>query len=218
MAFRFDSVGGAPLYCRIFLFLCSWCIFRAVNFRLHPSELLDFYREAAGPTLHFEFSKYVYRPRSLVDEREYFTLPAAQARHAFSALVSGLGPEEDLAFHSSLRLSNNTLHIPMLDLAAAAEETNVGAIGQVMHEFGIKEFALYKTGRSAHVYGLGTLSSAELLRFFGRALLLNLPGQAPVVDARWIGHRVMSGYGSLRWSCNGPQYLQAPELLGRYRT
>jgi len=50
----------------------------------------------------------------------------------------------------------------------------------MMHEFKVPEFAVYNTGRSAHVYGLGLLEQSEVLRFFGRALLLNLPDEPPL--------------------------------------
>jgi hypothetical protein len=179
----------------------------------HPIDLLDFYTAAFG-SFELEFSKYIYRPRSTVDDREYFRAPAADASRQYEALEAGLQPGQDLALHSTFTFAGGEKrHIPMMDLMGKFEPDWVEPIGRMMALFGIGEFAVYGTGRSAHVYGLGLISSAEVMPFFARSLLLNLPDQAPIVDSRWIGHRLLAGYGSLRWSCNGGQYLQKPELI-----
>lgn len=182
----------------------------------HPIELLDFYLAAFGP-FELEFSKYVYRPRSTVDDREYFRASASEAASRYRELEAGLSAGQDLALHSTFTFSQGPRHIPMMDLMGKFEEAWVEPIGRMMALFGVGEFAVYSTGRSAHVYGLGLISHEQVAPFFARSLLLNLPDQAPIVDSRWIGHRLLAGYGSLRWSCNGGQYLHKPELIGRFR-
>lgn len=183
----------------------------------HPIELLDHYLGSFGP-LELEFSKYIYRPRSTVDDREYFRSAASDAARKYRELEAGLQPGQDLALHSTFTFAaGDKRHIPMMDLMGKFEQAWIEPIGRMLSLFGVEEFAVYGTGRSAHVYGLGLLSPEQVLPFFARSLLLNLPDQAPIVDTRWIGHRLMAGYGSLRWSCNGEQYLQQPELIGTYR-
>lgn len=183
----------------------------------HPIELLNFYLDSYGP-FELEFSKYVYRPRSTVDDREYFRAPAGEATRYYRELEASLQPGQDLALHSTFSFGeSNKRHIPMMDLMGKFEEAWVEPIGRMLGLFGVGEFAVYGTGRSAHVYGLGLIAPEQIMPFFARSLLLNLPDQAPIVDSRWIGHRLLAGYGSLRWSCNGGQYLQKPELIGRFR-
>lgn len=182
----------------------------------HPIELLHFYLSAFGP-FELEFSKYIYRPRSTVDDREYFRAFGADAFRQYQELETGLQPSQDLALHSTFTFAEGKRHIPMMDLMGKFEESWAQPIGRVMALFGVGEFAVYGTGRSAHVYGLGLISPEQVVPFFARSLLLNLPDQPPIVDSRWIGHRLLAGYGSLRWSCNGEQYLQKPELIGTFR-
>jgi hypothetical protein len=183
----------------------------------HPVDLLDFFTAAFGQ-FELEFSKYIYRPRSTLDDREYFRASAAEAFRRYKALEEGLLPSQDLALHSTITFSgSNKRHIPMMDLMGKFDESWVQPIGRAMALFGVEEFAVYSTGRSAHVYGLGLISPEQVTPFFARSLLLNLPDQPPIVDSRWIGHRLLAGYGSLRWSCNGEQYLQKPEWIGTFR-
>jgi hypothetical protein len=189
-----------------------------VNPGSHPIELVSFFLRSCGGPFAFEFSKYVYRPRSTEDDREYFRAEAESVREAYEKACTGLRPGQDIAVHSTLSFANGRkMHIPMIDLSGRFEEKWVTPIGRLMRAFGIGEFAIYSTGRSAHVYGLGLIAPEQVVHFFGHSLLLNLPDQAPIVDTRWVGHRLIAGYGSLRWSCNGGQYLQLPELLGRFK-
>jgi hypothetical protein len=140
-----------------------------------------------------------------------------EARSLYESLLGGLGPGQDLALHSKLRLTGGArAHIPMLDLQGEFREAWVDPIRALLTGFGVERFAVYATGRSAHVYGLSPIAEADLVPYFARALLLNLPEEEPIVDVRWIGHRLEAGYGSLRWSCNGPRYLRKPELAGVY--
>jgi hypothetical protein len=183
----------------------------------HPIELLDLYAEKLGRAFELEFSKYVYLPRSSEDNREYFQVSSKEARALYADLLGSLKPNQDLALHSKFKLSDGSRHhIPMLDLQGEFREAWVEPIHKLLSGFGVDAFAVYATGRSAHVYGLGPIAEENLVPFFARALLLNLPDEEPIVDVRWIGHRLEAGYGSLRWSCNGPQYLQRPELVGEY--
>lgn len=182
----------------------------------HPSGLLERISKLVGEPFEFEFSKYVYVPQSTRDDREYIRAQATEAAALYERVHASLGAAQEVALHSRIFKGSEELHIPMLDLAEEFSDNHLRAIRALMAEFGVKEFAVYHSGRSAHVYGLGLLSPPELMKFFGHALLLNLPGAAPLVDSRWIGHRVYAGYGSLRWSCNTKQYLSPPKAIGLF--
>jgi hypothetical protein len=165
----------------------------------------------------YEFSKYVYVPQSTKDEREIARIPSANAAAALEPLLAGLNPLQELALHSRISCGGAYRHVPMLDLAERFSEAHLQALRGLMAEFEVGEFAVYHSGRSAHVYGLALLSDDRLRQFFARALLLNLPGKEPLVDSRWIGHRLYAGYGSLRWSCNTKQYLNWPKTIGVFK-
>lgn len=184
----------------------------------HPVELLDRFSLLAGAPFHYEFSKYVYVPQSTKDEREYARVPSVGAAQAMEPLLASLNPIQELALHSRIEVNGERLHFPMLDLAERFSEDHLQALRGLMAEFEVGEFAVYHSGRSAHVYGLALLSDERLRQFFARALLLNLPGKDPVVDSRWIGHRLYAGYGSLRWSCNTKQYLAWPKSIGIFKS
>lgn len=185
----------------------------------HPNALLDFYIRAIPRNCILEFSKYVYRPRSTIDDREYFQIPGSQVAQTVPDLMKSLAPDQELAIHSLIQVATGrTVHIPMLDLMGTFQESYVKPIAQMMHEFKVPEFAVFNTGRSAHIYGLGLLEQQEVIRFFGRSLLLNLPDEPAIVDSRWVGHRTMAGYGSLRLTCNTKQYLQLPTLAGKFKS
>lgn len=70
--------------------------------------------------------------------------------------------------------------------------------------------ALYSSGRSFHAYSKTLLGRKEWYDFMGRLLLINPRNSNDVVDTRWVGHRLIGGFGSLRWSNNSGQYLGLP--------
>ena len=71
----------------------------------------------------------------------------------------------------------------------------------------------YESGRSLHAYGSTGLKNKEWIDFMGRLLLANIPNKPEIVDTRWIGHRLMGRFSSLRWSSNSGMYLQIPSRI-----
>lgn len=51
----------------------------------------------------------------------------------------------------------------------------------------------------------------------GHLLLINPRNGAEVVDTRWVGHRLIGGFGSLRWSNNSGQYLGLPTRVAFHK-
>lgn len=64
-----------------------------------------------------------------------------------------------------------------------------------------------------HAYGSGLISNKEWVQVMGALLLANLPNEKSIIDSRWIGHRLIGGVASLRWSANSDAYLKAPSLI-----
>lgn len=182
----------------------------------HPLEFAKCFAENLDQAVTLQFARYIYQPQSTKDDREYFTLKSSDLPQNFPRLFHELKPKQEIALQSKFEVKGKHFHIPMLDLLSRFNETMIPGLKALMNEFGVKEFWVYETGRSAHVYGLQPIDSDQLISFFGKALLLNLPGKEAVVDSRWVGHRIVARNGSLRWSCNSEQYHQLPKKLGEY--
>lgn len=185
----------------------------------HPLELFDTYvellkrRNARSP--QFEFSKYVYVPQEISERREVFKVPHSDFVTHFHREAGRLGEREEIAFHSRITTDELTYHIPMIDMGCEKIEPYAGDLISAFADFGASRFSIYNSGRSFHLYAHALLDGdKELVRFMGRILLLNLPKRERVIDERWVGHRLMAGYLTLRWTKNNPHYVALPT---RYR-
>jgi hypothetical protein len=176
--------------------------------------------ERYGAGLTFELSRYVYLPQALKEKRVSFLVPASLLSSShLGQLLGELGDDEELAFHSNVRLPNGEImHIPMLDFSGKHIINDWDVIESTLTESirfrsVLDTFRLFDSGRSFHGYSLHLLSAQEWVLYMGALLLMNLPTGRKVVDSRWVGHRLLSGYSSLRWSCNTPHYKKMPHLI-----
>lgn len=156
-------------------------------------------------------------PQSLEDSREVFNVKA----HAFSQnyvadLISSLGNGEELALHSRVIINGNIKHIPMIDLSAKSTARAVKGLIKLLPKSISDEFIFYNSGRSFHVYSTSLMDSKDYSSFLGRLLLSNNPDEPLLVDSRWVGHRLVGGYLSLRWSCNSSAYIQYPQEVKNF--
>lgn len=187
----------------------------------HPSQWLALYRELGaselGDDFRFAFSRYVYVPQAISEKREAFEAPAPECLSHFERARSSLKEREEIAFHSLIQSTRGSRHIPFLDMSCERIEDHIENLRPAFLDFGIQNFSVFQSGRSFHIYGHGLLRDQnELIRFMGRLLLLNLPKQERVIDERWVGHRLMAGYLTLRWTNNNPHYRMMPKLLKTY--
>jgi hypothetical protein len=114
-----------------------------------------------------------------------------------------------------------TLHLPMMDFACDPKSATLRDItvqpiivaAFLESGFSLEELEFYESGHSFHAYGLNPVPYYEWTRFMGTMLLLNLPNWTRAVDDRWVGHRLLKGYGALRWTCNNPKYKQVPSHM-----
>lgn len=177
----------------------------------HPFHYLSslFRKEGAK----FEFSKYVYTPDSLLDEREIFSMSSGDLTETWiQSTLSLLRPDQELAIHSKVSMAGRNWHIPMIDFSL---EENISQdvfdrMGRYLPKSLMLNMAVYSSGRSFHAYSTTLLTPKAWYDFMGRLLLINPREVGDVVDTRWVGHRLISGYGSLRWSNNSGQYLGLP--------
>lgn len=180
----------------------------------HPSFILWEIIDRYGSGLSFEFSHYIYTPRSIDDQRSIFKIHAKElSENAVQTLLSSIPDNAELALNSRVHFDDGKmLHIPMVDLSARV----VGVVGKVLDVLPAplaKDMLWFESGRSFHGYGINLLTYQEWIQIMGRLLLANLPQQPPIVDPRWVGHRLIAGYSALRWSKNTNNYIQMPQLV-----
>lgn len=180
----------------------------------HPFHFLSSLFSREGAT--FTLSKYVYTPDSLMDEREFLFLPGDDlTKDWVEAVVASLRPNQELALHSSVRINGRNWHIPMIDFSLENMMTLdvFDRMSRYLQKSLMLNMAVYSSGRSFHAYSATLLSPMEWHNFMGRLLLINPRNADVIVDARWVGHRLIGGFGSLRWSNNSGRYLGLPSRV-----
>lgn len=186
-------------------------IYEIMNLDLHPISLVPEWHSTVGDEWDAHFSRYRYVPQSIDDYRTPIQVPLAQLNALWLRdQLDCLGPGEELAMHSTLTQGRRIRHIPMVDFAVRPEKVTEVIIW-ASHHLGI-ELQFFDSGRSFHAYGTRPISKTQWMRLMGLLLLGNAPNREPVVDSRWVGHRLLAGYSSLRWSKNTAHYLRWPTL------
>jgi hypothetical protein len=180
----------------------------------HPFYFLEplFSREQAT----FHFSRYVYTPDSLFDQREYIEVSGAELDVEWLiSQINALKSDQEFAIHSNVTIAGRTFHIPMIDFAIPKLEPQYfDRINAYVPPQVFVNSSYYHTGRSYHAYSTTLLQPKEWREFLGRLLLINSPHGDPIIDTRWIGHRLIAGYCSLRLSNNSKQYKGMPRKIG----
>lgn len=166
----------------------------------------------------FCFSKYIYLPDSVDDKRINFQIKGNElTEERIRYEILSLKENEELAFHSKFRIKEKFYHFPFIDFSISVQDWNLEQdfirLKRIIPHVA-NELFLFDSGRSLHGYSLKLFSSKEWLDFMGRLLLVDLANsERKLVDSRWIGHRLMAGYSSLRWSNNSGMYLSEPRRI-----
>lgn len=164
------------------------------------------------------FSIYSHEPQSFNDRRKEFKVGFRELNENWLvSVISSLAPHQELSFHSVIEIDNERHHMPMIDLGGRSNEIKNVCVIEELSELWNINLDLYSSGRSYHAYGDRLLTGDQWVRFMGSLLLLNVPGKYKIVDTRWVGHRLMGGYSSLRWSNNTTQYKRYPTHLGKLK-
>lgn len=179
----------------------------------HPLYFLESLFEHAEAV--FQFSRYIYTPDSLLDDREIFDVAGSDISPEWlEAEITSLRANQELAIHSNVRIGGRTVHIPMLDFATDhIGPEQLDRISAFLPRRVFLSSAFYHSGRSFHAYSTTLLGPKDWHSFLGRALLINPRDGESIIDARWIGHRLMAGYCSLRFSNNSHQYRGMPRKV-----
>lgn len=169
----------------------------------------------------FKFSKYIYIPNQVNDERECFDITEDEfgQKNIIEELINSLNEEQELAFHSEIKIISpkgkvDYKHLPMIDFHINPLDFKYDFhylhLNHLMTSK-TKNPILFETGRSLHGYGSKLLNLAEWHEFMGRLLLVDqIKRENPIIDTRWVGHRIIGGYSALRWSNNSGKYLSLP--------
>lgn len=182
----------------------------------HPLKAIKMLADSQTQELEFEFSLYEYKPQSILDTRTTFTLPATHlTNETIERIIKKLNPNEELAIHSKVRIGKKVFHIPMIDFKANIPKIkdSLKSIQNTLPSKIYKEILFYNSGRSCHAYSLKLITQKEWHEYMGRLLLISQPNEEQIIDTRWVGHRLMAGYASLRWSNNTNNHIHAPKEL-----
>ncbi|MDZ7865648.1 hypothetical protein [Acidovorax sp.] len=179
----------------------------------HPVNLVPQWVNALGDGEWIaSFSCYKYVPQTIVDKRERFKIPIARITPQWlEAKIAELPADSELALDSVLRFGRHEMHIPMVDFAADLCRRKE-VIAWVAENLNF-ELQLFSSGRSYHAYGIKPVSRKKWVHLMGLLLLANMPDKPALIDTRWVGHRLLAGYSSLRWSLNSSHYLSIPTSL-----
>lgn len=168
-----------------------------------------------SPDVSLQFSKYKYTPQSFSDERSNLILPFNQFNEKrLYDIIEDMDENEELAFHSLIQEFGGSYHFPLIDFGKVDRGIiDANPLRELSDHWGMS-FYVYSSGRSFHAYGNRLIKSSEWVAFMGSLLLLNKPSGFKLIDERWIGHRLMAGYGALRWSNNTSHYKKNPTFVG----
>ena len=113
---------------------------------------------------------------------------------ALAEQINWLGPDEALAVSSKVRLdSGRYAHIPMIDCACSRSAENAEVMMAFFASTGQEDGVLLDSGASYHYYGFRLLDEESWREFLGKCVLFE-----PMIDGRYIGHRLIDGYCRLR--------------------
>lgn len=183
--------------------------------QFHPYWHVRSVVERCADVLAVPVSYYTYQPRTVEDTRTTWLIPTREfldplhMRRVMEETPSG----QELAVHSDFRLKNEECaHLVMIDMSTSSK-AHLEKLRAFLGDNVFQKIAWYDSGRSFHGYGETLLSETEWSKFMGLLLLANQPKLEPTVDPRWIGHRLLAGYASLRWTKNTQHYRGAPVSL-----
>lgn len=186
------------------------------DFSEHPIQFVHQLTDAHGSDLTLSFSKYFYRERSTIDEREIIQVASQEVTvEWFKRQLVSLDTGWDIALNSNVvDARGRTRHIPMIDFVGDAVRFFVdGRCRDIVGHRVYDGMVAYSSGRSLHAYSLALLSPGDWVAYMARLLLIDFPSEQGLIDHRWIGHRLSAGYAALRWSANGEHYVDYPRHL-----
>ena len=184
----------------------------------HPMFVVERIIASHGADLTFTYSRYqiappgfqAKAPRSDVLQVNAIDLTPDWLVQRFAEL----GPNEELAWHSSVEWQGDAFHIPMIDLLDSPPGPNLRQLSQTLAaEMNLRgDFIFFNTGQSFHAYFPDLIAERAWHQYLGRLLVFNKQDWPQIIDTRWVGHALGRGFSALRWSNNTNRYRAMPRL------
>jgi hypothetical protein len=173
----------------------------------HPIALIKHYAKILHREAECEFAHYLYEKQSTVDKRTIVRCKINEAEDFFlnDSLMS-ISKNYDIALQSRVYIKNDIYHIPMCDFTGDINDEKMLIVFDSLKPLDICDVVVYFSGNSYHGYGLTLIKDSDYYNYLGRLLLCNLPRKSKIIDDRWVGHRLISGYLSLRLTYNQQKY------------
>lgn len=193
-----------------------------INVNRHPASiyiehLRDYCQSFSSDLTLLSMKTYTYIPSSLSDPHKEFRVVLSEVNTDWlDNKIKCMRPSEELAINSKVYFDHDvSRYIPMVDLGISKFTSDIfGVINDFMSQWNM-DFFVFDSGRSMHLYGKELLDSHDVwVKFMGSLLLLNQRGGRNIIDTRWVGHRLLGGQSSLRWSNNTMQYKRYPVYIG----
>jgi hypothetical protein len=133
---------------------------------------------------------------------------------SFEDLERHLRTGEEVALDSRCKLaqSNRVWHLAMLDWRGQSKFPMRQA-RKLAALINAPEFLVVASGRSYHVYFKKLLTTKEFRVFLTRAILAE--DSETGVDYRWVAHRLLDGFATLRLSGHSWRHAHEPQVLCR---
>lgn len=171
--------------------------------------------ERHGDIAAVPVSYYNYQPQTVAENRTTWLVPTEDFLdpQRMLTVLDSTPAGQDMAVHSDLRLRNGERsHLVMLDMSTSSK-AHLGKLRTFLGDNFFQTISWFASGRSFHGYGESLLLESDWVKFMGLLLLANQPRLEHTVDPRWIGHRLVAGYASLRWTKNTHHYIGLPTSL-----
>ncbi len=163
--------------------------------------------------IRFSLARYARDPVTRAYRRKVTWVGGTSFAIEAAELLSGLDQGEELSLQSATIVNGRLMHIPMIDFEHPDLQTCLNRCVKVLGIDELSRYIFFRSGRSYHAYQARLISSNCWYAQMGKLLLVNARGGEPVIDARWIGHRLASGAAALRWTCNSGRYLTEPHRV-----
>lgn len=131
-------------------------------------------------------------------------------RSGLAPILARLSRDQALGLCSNVALRDGQAHLPLLDFSLPPSTKNVALVQEAARALMLPHALVLESGRSYHVYGLTLLSQDDWVSFMARALLL-----APMVDVRYIAHRLLSGHAVLRINATSAKPME-PRVVAAF--
>lgn len=186
-----------------------------INDPLHPYQVTVLVASTAkAKNLQFCLARYTRIPGTKNYKRTINWVDSGSLEAKTIELIENLSPGEELAIHSTVITDGQLKHIPMIDFQHPNLSICLQRSAEILGQEEIESYAFYNSGRSYHAYKANLISCIQWRALMGKLLLVNpKDSNHPIVDARWIGHRLIAGYSALRWSCNSGRYEAIPNKV-----